>query len=248
MEKQKWVIVWELYHPQWPLHNVPKASPQQWANLPRWQIRLADGDLCPLQQGVSHHYHLQLPLGAPEHLSLSHWRCSIGWHFQFLISYKGSQPFCNCKSSDGAGAFLLMWEVTNFQLSSWLERPLSNFIGRDSSCPSTTTGDLGSGSCRDLEESQSTSSSSFLMLCNLLTSSYCSFLWWHRCSATAHFLQARRPCAPASARGPRHFQQPETCRAASLFWSCLWVQDSSSERTASIGCWGPCHGACDHHS
>lgn len=93
--------------------------PQQAANLPRQEIRSADGSVCPLQHGASHCYHSPLPsIGGQAHLALmlhltelsvSH-ACSPSSFLSLL------NVFHNCRSSGGAGAFLLLPEVTSFQL------------------------------------------------------------------------------------------------------------------------------------
>ena len=45
-----------LDKPQQSLHDILDLSPQQAAKLPRHQVRSADGELHPLQQGVSNCY------------------------------------------------------------------------------------------------------------------------------------------------------------------------------------------------
>lgn len=89
-DEQQGGIVQGLEKPHLFLHDIPDPSPQQAANLPRQQVRSADGGLCPLQQGVTH-YHSLLPSGAPAGFWL---RCHCRFSrqgFLPLACYQGTE-------------------------------------------------------------------------------------------------------------------------------------------------------------
>ncbi|XP_009331426.1 PREDICTED: uncharacterized protein LOC103924602 [Pygoscelis adeliae] len=89
-------------------------------------------------------------------------------------------PFWSCISVDGAGAILLVPEVTNFQPSPSQQSPFPSATSMDCASPSVdAAGGSGSSTYRILERLQSISCLPSLMLRSLWTPSCSSLSWQH---------------------------------------------------------------------